>query len=84
MTRINLEMPDQLAAWIDEQTERKGFSSPAEFVAHLIDQARQRDRAAEQIDQALLRSIASGPSTPMTQADWDYIREEGRRKLDAS
>jgi antitoxin ParD1/3/4 len=59
--------------------ERRGYSSVSEYVRDLIrgDQERQAIAALE-VD--ILKGLESGPSTPMTQEDWQAIRHEVRRR----
>lgn len=40
-------------------------------------------RTFEQLEQALLDGLNSGPPTPMTKDDWDDIRRDGRARAAA-
>ena len=41
--------------------------------------ARQLSKTRERIDALLVKSLESGPSTPMKAKDWRDIRDAGRR-----
>jgi antitoxin ParD1/3/4 len=47
MTTMNISLPDQLKAFIDEQVSSRGYGSSSEYVRELVrtDQDRQRLRA---------------------------------------
>jgi len=77
MNTMNIAIPEQLKSFVQRQVERRGYSSVSEYVRDLIrgDQERQAIAALE-VD--ILKGLESGPSTPMTQEDWQAIRHEVR------
>jgi antitoxin ParD1/3/4 len=79
MNTMNIAIPEQLKSFVQRQVERRGYSSVSEYVRDLIrgDQERQAIAALE-VD--ILKGLESGPSTPMTQEDWQAIRHEVRRR----
>jgi antitoxin ParD1/3/4 len=78
MDTMNIAIPEQLKAFVQRQVERRGYSSVSEYVRDLIrgDQERQ---AIAGLEADILKGLESGPSTPMTQEDWQSIRHEVRR-----
>jgi antitoxin ParD1/3/4 len=76
---MNIAIPEQLKAFVQSQVERRGYSSVSEYVRDLIrgDQDRQVISALEA---EIIKGLESGESTPMTQEDWQEIRNEVRRR----
>jgi antitoxin ParD1/3/4 len=79
---MNISLPEPLKEWVDSQVAAGGYGTASEYVRHLLREEQQR-RLREQIDRSLVESLDSGPSTPMTAADWDHIRREGKRRIAA-
>jgi antitoxin ParD1/3/4 len=79
MNTMNIAIPEQLKSFVQRQVERRGYSSVSEYVRDLIrgDQERQ---AIAALETEILKGLDSGPSTPMTKADWHDIRTEVRRR----
>ena len=79
MNTMNIAIPEQLKAFVQSQVERRGYSSVSEYVRDLIrgDQERQVISALEA---EIIKGLESGESTPMTQEDWQEIRNEVRRR----
>ena len=79
MNTMNIAIPKQLKSFVQRQVERRGYSSVSEYVRDLIrgDQERQ---AIATLEAEFLKGLDSGPATPMTQHDWQEIREEVRRR----
>lgn len=57
--------------------EKGGYSTVSEYFRELIRQD-QKHKAAERLETMLLEGIDSGSSTPMTQKDWEEIRQSVR------
>ena len=79
MDTMNIAIPEQLKAFVQREVERRGYSSVSEYVRDLIrgDQERQ---AIAALEAEILKGLESGPSTPMTQEDWQAIRQEVRSR----
>ena len=77
---MNLSLPSTMKKWVDRQVEDGQFSSASEFVRHVLRQSQARS-TRQGIDAALLEALAEGKSKPMTRADWDEIRRDGRARL---
>ena len=76
---MNIAIPAQLKSFVERQVQRRGYSSVSEYVRDLIrgDQERQ---AIAALESEILKGLDSGPSTPMTKADWQDIRTAVRRR----
>jgi antitoxin ParD1/3/4 len=79
---MNISLPEPLKEWVEAQVSTGGFGTASEYVRHLLREEQQR-RLREQIDRSLHESLDSGPSTPMTDADWERVRREGRKRIAA-
>lgn len=77
MTSINISLPDSMKAYIEEQVNKGGYSTVSEYFRELIRQDQKR-KAAERLETMLLEGLDSGSSTPMTQKDWEEIRQSVR------
>ena len=78
MTEMNISIPSPLKKWVERQATKQGYATTNKYVLDVL----RREKALEvrdKIDAKLLQAIDSGPSTPMTAADWTHIRTEGRR-----
>jgi len=83
MPRISVTLPDHLHEFVlAEVAEKKNLLSPGEFILQQVCRAYD-EKHMDELEQLLLEGINSGPATPMTKADWDWIREEGKRRIAA-
>jgi antitoxin ParD1/3/4 len=80
VSSINFSVPDDLREFVDERVARVGFSTPSEYMRHLIREDRKR-AAQEQLEALLLEGLDSGPSEPWTEADVEEIRAAVRARL---
>ena len=76
MTTMNVSLPDELKAFVDQQVGGSGFGSTSEFVRDLIRRERDRQRLRN-----LLLDGATSPSGPI--ADNAYFATL-RGRLDAN
>lgn len=77
MTSINISLPDSMKAYIEEQVDKGGYSTVSEYFRELIRQDQKR-KATERLETMLLEGLDSGSATPMTQKDWEEIRQSVR------
>jgi len=80
MSSINFSVPDDLREFVDERVARAGFSTPSEYMRHLIREDRRR-AAQEQLEALLLEGLDSGAAEPWTEADVEEIRAAVRTRL---
>jgi len=80
VTSINISLPDSMKAYIEEQVDKGGYSTVSEYFRELIRQDQKR-KAAERLETMLLEGLDSGSSTPITQKDWEEIRQSVRDRL---
>jgi len=79
MTTMNVSLPDEMKAFVEEQVQRGGYSTASEYLRELIRDA-QKQAAEERLEKLLLEGLDSGPATPMTKKDWEDLRRELERR----
>jgi antitoxin ParD1/3/4 len=77
---MNISLPQPLREWVEEQVAAGNYGTVSEFFRQLL-RAEQQRQIRQQIDHNLHQAVDSGESTPMTPADWDRIRLEGRKRI---
>ncbi|MBZ0253906.1 MAG: type II toxin-antitoxin system ParD family antitoxin [Candidatus Methylomirabilis sp.] len=80
MATLNISLPDEMRAFVDEQASGGSFSTPSEYVRHLIREDRKRI-AREKLEALLLEGLDSGPMEEMTPQDWADIRAEVAERI---
>lgn len=77
MATMNISLPDDMKAWVDQQTKAHGYATTSEYVRAMI---RERREAIERLRAALLEGIASGNPQPADDAYFEHLRATiGRR-----
>lgn len=77
---LNVSMPPELRRWLEKTAKAESFETTSEFMRHLVRQAREIDRARDQLENALLEAIDSGPAREITTKEWqDMHRDLDRR-----
>lgn len=79
MSTLNISLPEEMRAFVDEQVARGGYSTASEYIRGLIREDQQR-KAQQELEEKLLEGIQSG-SGSFNAEDWNAIREEARRRL---
>lgn len=80
MTSINISLPDELRAYVEEQVAKGGYSTLSEYFRELV-RSDQKRKATERLETLLLEGLDSGTATPMTQQDWEDIRAAVRERV---
>jgi antitoxin ParD1/3/4 len=73
MTTMNISLPDEMKAFVEDQMAQEGFASASEYLRALIRDA-QRRRAKQALEAKFREALESGPATPMTREDWAVLR----------
>jgi antitoxin ParD1/3/4 len=73
MTQLTLSLPEDLKSAAEQAVAEGRYTSISEYISDLIrqDQGRVEEKRLEQ----LLRQRAAAPSAPMTDADFNSIRQ---------
>ena len=72
-TSMNVSLPKEEKAFVDDRVAAGGFGSVSDYVRELI-RRDQRELAREEIEQRLLAALESKRSE-MTPEDWTELRE---------
>ena len=80
MATMNISVPDEMKAFVEEQTAKKGFGTVSEYMRHLIRGVQLRQAERQRVDALLLAGLESGPATPLTSVDWESIRQEVHKR----
>jgi antitoxin ParD1/3/4 len=74
MTSMNISLPEEMKAFVDEQMSGGAYGSASEYVRELIRQA-QRRAAQERLENRLLDGLDSGEPIPVSPAFWEKRRK---------
>ncbi len=77
---MNVSIPDEMKAFVEEQAAKSGFGTVSEFMRFLIRGVQERQAERERVDALLLAGLDSGPATPLTPVDWESIRQEVHKR----
>ena len=75
MDTLNVSVPVAMKKYVQERVKTGGYGNTSEYVRELI-RGEQKQRAQAELEALILEGINSGPSTEMTRADWDRLRDE--------
>jgi antitoxin ParD1/3/4 len=80
MATMNVSLPDEMKAWVEEQAKSGSYANSSDYIRDLIrtDEARRRMWAEIQIE--VDKGIASGVS----KRSWDEIMETARARAKAA
>ncbi|MBE9100077.1 ribbon-helix-helix domain-containing protein [Vacuolonema iberomarrocanum] len=71
---LNISLPDQVQAFVEEQAKAAGFDSPSDYVYQLIVWEQERMAQQERIESLSLDGLNSGESIEATDSWWDQKR----------
>jgi antitoxin ParD1/3/4 len=77
MSTMNISLPDSLKAFVDEQVADRGYATSSEYIRELI--RRELDR--EKLRALLMEGATSPLTTPMTDADFEELRDLARGRI---
>jgi antitoxin ParD1/3/4 len=80
MTSMNVSLPDEMKAFVEEQIAKGAYSTASEYLRELIRQDQQR-RLREEIDKNLLAALESGEPIPVTPEFWQERRKELEKRI---
>ncbi len=80
MATMNISLPDEMKAFVEDQAAREGFGTTSEYLRSVIREVQKR-QARQAFEAKLREGVESGPSEPMTREDWEEIEREGLARL---
>lgn len=69
-----------MRAYVEEQVANGGYSTLSEYFRELVRQDQKR-KAQERLEALLVEGLESGTATPMTDRDWEDIRQTVRERV---
>lgn len=75
MTTLTVTLSDSLTLYLQEQIASGFYTNANDYIQTLIQQDRSRKQYLEPL---ILEGISSGDPTPMTNDDWNAIRQSVR------
>lgn len=82
MTKIDIELSDEVKALIDKEMAEGGYQSVSDYFEAMLLRREEKRRAKAALEQQLLEGLASG-SAPLTAEDWKAMRKEVSERLAA-
>lgn len=79
-TTVNISMPKSMKDDVDKIVEAEGYGNTSEFFRDLV-RGRLNERKQRRLDELILEGLSSGPSTPLTTADFEEIRRRGMERI---
>ncbi len=73
-TTMNISLPEELKAFVDQQVAAQGFGSTSEYLRELI----RKQRDIEALRQLLLDGVNSGPGKTIDDAWFADLREKAK------
>ena len=77
---INISIPDNLKAEVEEIIATDGYGNTSEFFRDLV-RGYIRERKERKLESLLLEGLESGAATPLTKADFETIKQRGLERL---
>ncbi len=77
---INISLPDNLKIQVEEIIAKDGYGNVSEFFRDLV-RNHIKEREQRRLESLLLEGLQSGAATPLTNADFEAIRERGLKRL---
>lgn len=74
MSTMNISLPDNLKAFVDEQVSQRGYGTSSEYVRDLI----RRDQDRLQLRGVVLAGASSAPTAPVDSEYFDGLRARVR------
>lgn len=82
MVKLNINLDESLKHYVDEQIAKGRARDVDDLMATLLTEARMRESAeqhddfiSKELEASLLKADAD-PGSPMTEQDWDHIRQQ--------
>ena len=79
MSTMNISLPDEMKAFVDQQVAGRGYTSSSEYVRELI----RHEQDKEKLRALLMEGLESGPGRVADAAYFDELRASVRRRATA-
>lgn len=79
MKSMNISLPESMRTYVEEQVASGGYSTASEYFRELV-RIDQKRKDNERLEALLLEGLQSGAATPITDKDWQDIRQAVREE----
>ena len=79
MTTMNVSLPDDMKAFVEDRVDQEGYASASEYFRDLIREAKRR-KAKLDLEAKLADGLQGSP-TRMTRKDWQATKKEALEGL---
>ena len=79
MGTMNLDLPEPMREFVQQQVVQGGFNDAGEYMRELI-LADRRRKELTALEAEIIKGLDSGEPMPMTAADWAEIRNDLRSR----
>jgi antitoxin ParD1/3/4 len=77
---INISIPDNLKAEVEEIIATEGYGNTSEFFRELV-RNYQKQRQERKLEALLLEGLESGDATPLLKSDFEAIKKRGLERI---
>lgn len=77
MSTMNVSLPEQMKAWVEQQSRTGRFANSSDYVRDLIRRDQARASAIAEIQAAVDAALASGPAEPFDPAAFKSRMQHG-------
>ena len=78
MATMNVSLPDQMKAWVEQQTQGGRYGNASDYVRDLIRRDQERQDKVAEFQRLVDEGRASGISTRTLDEVWDEARRRAR------
>ncbi|MBA4147443.1 MAG: type II toxin-antitoxin system ParD family antitoxin [Verrucomicrobia bacterium] len=77
---MDITLTKELESFVEEQVRTGLYRDPSDVVRDALRRLL-RESEPQWLEEEIRKGLESGPAQPLTQADWNDIRERGRQRL---
>jgi antitoxin ParD1/3/4 len=82
MNSLQIDIPATFVDFLNQRVSEQGYASPSQYVQALIE-ADQNRVARQELEAEMIKGLESGEPVPMTDDDWQAIRNEVRSRYES-
>jgi antitoxin ParD1/3/4 len=79
MSTIQLDLPEPIRQFVDEQVAKEGFGGPGDYIQSILRDLQKR-KAQEDVEAALLQGLDS-PARELRSEEWADMRREALQRV---
>lgn len=82
MASLHISLSEEMRTYVEKQVDSGSYHNQSEYVRDLIRHDQER-KARRQVDALLAEGLESGEPRALRDEDWDAIRAEARKRVEA-